>query len=185
MAKNVDGEDEDDELDQDDLEVIKEENKSEYDLQLSIAEIFGILFKTHGTSCGNLLNELFTIILPAAFNSEEKSKTKFGLFILDDMVEFLGPEILGTQYVEVAKQIIRYCNAPISALRQAAAYGIGMMAEKGGDRYAEVVALSLEGLKLAIDYEMPAAIKEKKAKAKQFMHARDNAVSALGKIIRF
>ncbi len=47
MAKNEDKEDEDDEIDQDELEVIKEENKNEYDLQLSIAEIIGIIFKTH------------------------------------------------------------------------------------------------------------------------------------------
>lgn len=32
MAKNDEAEDEDDELDADDLEVIKEENKSEFDL---------------------------------------------------------------------------------------------------------------------------------------------------------
>lgn len=32
MAKNEDKEDEDDEIDQDELEVIKEENKNEYDL---------------------------------------------------------------------------------------------------------------------------------------------------------
>ncbi len=32
---------------------------------------------------------------------------------------------------------------------------------------------------------MPANVKEKKTKVKQFMHAKDNAVSALGKIIKF
>jgi importin-5 len=32
---------------------------------------------------------------------------------------------------------------------------------------------------------MPASIKDKKAKVKQFMHAKDNAVSALGKVIRY
>lgn len=30
-----------------------------------------------------------------------------------------------------------------------------------------------------------AKIKEKKSKAKQFYHAKDNAVSALGKVIRY
>lgn len=56
LAKNADGaEDEDDAVDQDEMEVIKEENNNEYDLQLSIAEIMGILFKTHGTLCGNLI----------------------------------------------------------------------------------------------------------------------------------
>ena len=32
---------------------------------------------------------------------------------------------------------------------------------------------------------MAANIKEKKSKAKQFTHAKDNAVSALGKVIRY
>ena len=32
---------------------------------------------------------------------------------------------------------------------------------------------------------MPASVKDKKSKVKQFMHARDNAVSALGKIIKY
>lgn len=39
--------DEDDKLDEEDLAVLKEENKNEYELQISLAEIFGILFKTH------------------------------------------------------------------------------------------------------------------------------------------
>ena len=138
MAKNDDAEDEDDEVDQDDLEVIKEENKNEFDLQLSIAEILGIIFKTHGNICGNLLQELFTSILPPALDSKEKSKNKFALFIMDDMVEFLGPEILGEHYVIVSRSIIKFCSADISAIRQAAAYGIGMMAEKGGAGYSLV-----------------------------------------------
>lgn len=32
---------------------------------------------------------------------------------------------------------------------------------------------------------MPPQVKEKKSKVKQFMHAKDNAVSALGKVIKF
>lgn len=66
MVKNNSDEaevDEDDAIDEDDLEVIKEENNNEYDLQLSIAEIMGVLFKTHGAICQNLINELFTSIL--------------------------------------------------------------------------------------------------------------------------
>ena len=54
MAKREDEEDDEEEI-QDDMELIKEENKSEYDLQLSIAEIIGVLFKTHKELCGQLL----------------------------------------------------------------------------------------------------------------------------------
>lgn len=117
LAKNDQPEDEDDQIDEDDLEVIKEENNNEYDLQLSIAEIMGILFKTHGPLCGNLIQELFNSILPPALASGEKQKTKFGLFVMDDMVEFLGPELLGSNYVSVAKEIIKFCSSHIAAVR--------------------------------------------------------------------
>jgi importin-5 len=59
------------------------------------------------------------------------------------------------------------------------------MAEKAGSHFASISNDCLMGLKNAIEYEMPANVKEKKSKAKQFKHAKDNAVSALGKIIKF
>lgn len=115
----------------------------------------------------------------------EKQKTKFGLFILDDMVEFLGPNLLGAQYFQVAQQIIKHCNSTVAAVRQAASYGIGIMAEKSGAAFQTIANDALMGLKLAIEFQMPASVQEKKTKVKQFNHARDNAVSALGKIIKF
>jgi len=39
--------DEEDKLDEEDIAVLKEENKSENELQIQLAEILGILFKTH------------------------------------------------------------------------------------------------------------------------------------------
>ncbi len=74
MAKKQDGEEDDDENENDELEIIKEENRNEYDLQLSLAELIGILFKTHKDFGGNLLQELFGSVLPAALNSPEKQK---------------------------------------------------------------------------------------------------------------
>jgi len=59
------------------------------------------------------------------------------------------------------------------------------MAEKAGAAFSTVMNDCLQGLKIAIEYQMPAQVKEKKSKVKQFMHAKDNAVSALGKIIKF
>lgn len=44
--ENMDGE-EDDQLDEEDLLVLKEENKNENQLQLDLGEIIGVLFKTH------------------------------------------------------------------------------------------------------------------------------------------
>lgn len=102
------------------------------------------------------------------------------------MVEFLGPELLGPLYNQIAKEIIKYCNHQIAAVRQASAYGIGIMAEKAAPEiFKDIVNDALQGLKIAIEYQIPANVKEKKNKTKQFMHAKDNAVSAFGKIIRY
>jgi len=185
MAKNEGQEDEDDVLEEDELEVIKDENKNEQDLQLSIAEIIGIIFKTHPLFSGNVVADLFQTLLSQNLQSEEKIKNKFALFILDDMVEYLGPDILQQHYVTVATQIIKFCNSPVPALRQAASYGIGVMAQKGGAAFSQVVRVCLEGLKIAIEYQMPEHVKQKKSKTKQFNHARDNAISALGKVVRY
>lgn len=69
MAKKQDDEDDDEDDGGDELEIIKEENKNEYDLQLSLAELIGILFKTHKDFGANLLQELFTTVLPEALES--------------------------------------------------------------------------------------------------------------------
>jgi deoxycytidine triphosphate deaminase len=50
---NMQGEEED-QLDEEDLMVLKEENKNEQQLQLDLGEIIGVLFKTHRDYCQNL-----------------------------------------------------------------------------------------------------------------------------------
>lgn len=54
QEENAQGE-EDEQLDEEDLAVLKEENKAENELQIALAEILGILFKTHKNSCRNLV----------------------------------------------------------------------------------------------------------------------------------
>ena len=95
--------DEEDKLDEEDLIVLKEENKNENELQLALAELLGIMFKTHRESCQPLVQKLITEVLPKVAKDTSKAKTKFLLFILDDMVEFLGPEFLGPIYPQVVE----------------------------------------------------------------------------------
>lgn len=148
MAKKGDAEegaeeDEDDELDKEDAEMIKEENRSEYDLQLSISEIVGVIFKTHKHLVANLLEVLFTSVLPAALATNVKDKTKFTLFILDDMIEYLGPDVLQARFGDVASRVISFCDNQDAAIRQAASYGVGMLAQHGGAAYASINAMCL------------------------------------------
>lgn len=56
--KKEEVEDEDDILDKEDLNMIKEEGNNEYDLQFSAAELLGGLFKTHKPMVGNIVQQL-------------------------------------------------------------------------------------------------------------------------------
>ena len=152
---------------------------------MSLAECIGILFKTHGPHCRNLVQVLQSTVLPAVEADGSKQKQKFLLFILDDMVEFLGPDFLGPAYLAVAQKICSYASSKYSAIRQAAVYGIGMMAQHGGATFAQISQLCLESIRTAIEFPMDAATKEKKGKQTQYYHAKDNAVAALGKILKF
>lgn len=60
-----------------------------------------------------------------------------------------------------------------------------MIAQHGGVAFQPLREQCLVSIKAAIDYPMDAATKEKKSKQKQFHHARDNAVAALGKVLKY
>jgi hypothetical protein len=130
----MDGDD-DDKLDEEDLAVLKEENKNEYELQISLAEIFGILFKTHQTHCNELVQKLISEVLPEVNKQQTKHYLKFQLFIFDDMVEFLGPNYLGPVYPNIVQEICKHAGSKYSAIRQASVYGIGMIGQHGGQAF--------------------------------------------------
>lgn len=69
--ENMDGEEED-QLDEEDLLVLKEENKNENQLQLDLGEIIGVLFKTHKPHVNNLVQKLITTYLPELAKLESK-----------------------------------------------------------------------------------------------------------------
>lgn len=63
----------------------------EADLQVQIAELIGILFKTHPDQSKEIISIIYNTILPNAIKPEQCPKMhKFGIFLIDDMVEYLG-----------------------------------------------------------------------------------------------
>lgn len=141
-------EDEDNEdFDDDDAEVYKDEMKSEYELQLSIAEVVGILMKTHASLVAELVGELQSKVIPFAFQSGEQKRQKFALFILDDIVEHLGPSYFSeSDFMIIAQTICQYVTSPSMSLRQAAAYGVGSMAQHTGEAFCKICDGAMQAL---------------------------------------
>ncbi len=184
--KDEEFEDEDDALDVEDLNLIKEEGNNEYDLQLAAAELLGSLFKTHKSMVANIVQQLREKTLNEAFGCGIQKRMKFGLFILDDMVEHLGPSYFAPdQYQIIVQTVCQFANNKSASLRQAAAYGIGVIAQHGGDAFAPHIQMCLSSLESAINYEMSGKVNTKKSKSTQFYHARDNAIASLGKVLKY
>lgn len=184
--KEEEAEDEDDALDQEDLNLLKEEGNNEYDLQLAAAELIGSLFKTHQSMVAEIVQTLRTTTLNDAFSSNIQKRMKFGLFILDDMVEYLGPTYFSPDdYNTIVQTVVKFANNKSASLRQASAYGIGLIAQHGGASFASHSEVCLKALEESVNFQMSGKVNSKKAKSTQFYHARDNAIASIGKVLKY
>ncbi|EGR31191.1 hypothetical protein IMG5_116170 [Ichthyophthirius multifiliis] len=161
--------------------ILEEDLKIEENLQVSIAELIGVLFKTHKEQTLNLAHILYTQVLPKVMDSKVSDNMhKFGLFLIDDMVEFLGFEHMGDKWGEFAQALSIFAVDKSSQVRQAAVYGIGIFAQVTPTAQFSVYAQGLVKTLLA-----SIAYPQGSEKEKTYGHAKDNAISSLGKIIRY
>jgi hypothetical protein len=99
-------------------------------VQVAISELIGILFKTHKAMTIELAKFLINNILPSAFKEgQSEIMHKFGIFLIDDMVEYLGYDILQAEWFQFANILAKFSQEKSCILRQAACYGLGIFAE--------------------------------------------------------
>lgn len=147
----------------------------EEQVQFQVSECIGVFIRTHQDDFMPVFRSLvLDLVLQMGHPSCCSNDKKTAIFIIDDMVEFGGPaghEFLGP-FLEV---LLRYSSDDDVALRQAAVYGLGVLAvtatDKVGDSVGNIV-VHLQGTLSRAD-----------AQTEDAAQATDNAVSALGKII--
>ena len=62
---------------------------------------------------------------------------KFGIFVICDMIEFLGIELIPEKWPNLLEALLRFACHKSCAVRQAAAYGIGVLSEKSHQQFSE------------------------------------------------
>ena len=145
--------------------MIKEENSNEFDLQIAAAELMGALFKTHREYVHGLVQKIRDEIIPECFASNEQKRFKFALFILDDMVEHLGPSYFSAEeFQSIVSAICSFSNHTSAALRQASAYGIGVIATNSGSAFSSCSDLCLQSLRSGVEFPITPKIQGKKEK---------------------
>ena len=102
------------------------------------------------------------------------------------MVEHLGPSYFSPEdFQSIVQAICGFSGNNSAALRQASAYGIGVIAQNAGDSFASCSELCLTSLKAAVEFAITPKISDKKDKLQMYHHARDNAIASIGKVIKY
>ncbi|KAJ2866574.1 importin subunit beta-3 [Coemansia aciculifera] len=165
------------ELDDDDEEQLAEEEMLEGLAIDEVAKALHAVFSTHGKA---FVSEFHTV-LPVArkyLNERDPAARQWAICVFDDLVEFSGPE--SVQYAADFMQPIGAALAEraSSDLRQAAAYGVGVMAQFGGEAYADFV----------VGAALPVLLSElgrSDARAVENVYATENVAAAVAKVLRF
>ncbi|KIV94635.1 hypothetical protein, variant [Exophiala mesophila] len=110
----------------------------------------------------------------AFISSPDATQRQWAICIMDDVLEFCGPQ--SWQYSDhIIQPLINGMRDESAANRQAAAYGVGIAAQKGGEQWSEFVAASVETL-LQIT-RVP------NARSEDDIFATENACAAIAKIL--
>lgn len=74
-----------------------------------MAELIGGIFKTHPHLSAGLISQIYQEVFPKILNDNNEKRIKMALFLICDMVEFLGLSYLGEgQILHLAEQLFRF-----------------------------------------------------------------------------
>ena len=150
----------------------------------SLSEFFGALFDTHKNLSLEIVEKIIKEYLPKYFNDNSSFFEKtVGLLLVDDMAEFLQQSVIGNIWTDICQIMIKYSNHKDNEVRNAACYGLGVFSQYTFNNYQlyakDIITNIISAIKIPIDNSLPKTEKE------TMKFAKDNAVSALGKIIKY
>ena len=161
--------------------MVDEEIKQEEEVQVAISELIGALFKTHKQMALGLANFLIYNILPKVFvDNQTENMLKFGIFLIDDIVEYLGYELLPKEWFEFGNLLLKYMTQKSCVLRQAACYGLGIFGQSTPTTAVAPDTISIWLNALIESIKIPKGFE----KERTYGHCRDNGVASIGKILK-
>ncbi|KAK8814097.1 hypothetical protein WA158_007959 [Blastocystis sp. Blastoise] len=144
---------------------------------LYLSECIGGLFRCYGSRFLPIFDRLYyKEVLEFTQEWRSNGDKKFGLFVIDDIIEHCGSAAY-SYYPQFLPILFTDLKHPDPALRQGAAYGIGILAKYGGETFesvAESCILAINDFLGSNDVDNP-----------DYYIASDNAVSAFGKILYY
>ncbi|OWF47177.1 importin-5-like [Mizuhopecten yessoensis] len=166
----------DEDYDEDVEDELMDEDDEDVYILSKIADIIHALFGTHKEEFLPIFEQLMGYFVRLLGAERPWPDKQWGLCIWDDVVEHCGPH--SVKYQEYFLQsMMTYLTEKSAEVRQAAAYGVGVMAQFGGDVYAQACA---EAIPLLLKM-----IQDPESRAVENVNPTENAISAVTKICKY
>ncbi|KAL9107145.1 MAG: hypothetical protein Q9227_007925 [Pyrenula ochraceoflavens] len=168
-AQNADGGDEEDNLS---LEYAIEDDQN---LLSDMNKAFHTVFKNHGPAFlpyWDRLRHFYVSFLESA----DATQRQWAICIYDDVLEFCGEQSF-SYYDTFHPHLMKGLSDPAAANRQAAAYGVGIAAQKGGEAWSSFVAGCIPLLFQVCQVQG--------AREEEHVFATENACTSIAKVLRF
>uniref|UniRef100_A0A8C0V8D4 Importin 5 n=1 Tax=Cyanistes caeruleus TaxID=156563 RepID=A0A8C0V8D4_CYACU len=157
-------------------ESLQDEDDSDVYILTKVSDILHAIFSSYKEKVLPWFERLLPLIVNLICPHRPWPDRQWGLCIFDDVVEHCSPASFKYAEYFLRPMLESVCDSS-PEVRQAAAYGVGVMAQFGGDSYRPVCP---EALPLLVR-----VIQSPDAKAKENVNATENCISAIGKIMKF
>jgi len=157
-------------------EILKDEHETDSYILSKVSDVMHSLFKTHREAILPFFQHMLPDFSKLLEPQQPSSDRQWALCIFDDLLEYAGHASFKYQQYFL-KTMLSSTQDENPEVRQAAAYGIGVMAQFGGEQYADVCAEVVPVLS--------AVIAHSDGRTKVNVSATENCVSAITKICKY
>jgi len=166
----------DEDYDEEVEEILADEHETDGYILSKVSDMMHSLFKTHRETILPFFEHMLPDFTKLLEPTQPASDRQWALCIFDDLLEYTGPHSIKYHqyFLEPMRNSIIDSNPEV---RQAAAYGCGVMAHFGGAEYASVCSEIIPLLTQVI------ATTDGRSKAN--ISATENCVSAVTKILKY
>ncbi|XP_049887445.1 importin-5 [Pectinophora gossypiella] len=155
--------------------LVDEDNEDVYGLS-RVADVLHALMSTYRETFFPHLDTVLPHLVALLAPNRPYADRQWAICIFDDVIEFGGPACVKYQDIFL-EPMLNGLSAPEAEVRQAAAYGCGVLAQFGGAQFAAACARAVPLL--------AALLAAPDARADHNLNATENAISAVAKIIKY
>ncbi|XP_066262018.1 importin-5 [Euwallacea similis] len=166
----------DEDYDEDVQEQLEDEESDDIYILSKVADVIHSLFTVYGENFIPLFDQLLNHFVNLLAPNRSSADRQWGICVFDDVIEFTGPACCKYQryFLEPLAVYVRDKSVEV---RQAAAYGWGVLAQFGGEQFATELSKILPVLVEVIN--------DSQSRDPRNLNATENAISAVTKIMKY